>query len=359
MVKKKLVEIVVCSALLLGDCIANGSDPEDQPAPEVQLEDPRQKLERLKEEIQSRPSEVTVEKLERQLELEREVLTQEGREVTEKDLQGQLSIMRRISAKRQGGATEDDLNKQQSLIRQIEDKLLEEQSRINDEDDPRSQSIEKRLKQLNEKQSRIGQALLLKQMLQIQQQLNAGSQGGGEASQANPFVSWEQLKGCLDSFRNGEMEVNILKSHIESTRRYYMSDQSIKKPSSVPDREWRVAKVVEMLHRIREYLPATRVASWCLESIYNNYPENNDESRKIYEYMKSLLLSQSVVWEDGKYALSARKDSALVKGAINQLCSIAKDPEGDDELIGAVRGFLRAINQQGYRNFFPPDYNLL
>jgi hypothetical protein len=184
------------------------------------------------------------------------------------------------------------------------------------------------------------------------QSVNAESQGE-EAQRNKVFTTWEQWKAVLDRFKKKEINVSKLKEYIDATKDYYLYGESIRISKFVLEDEWRRAKVVEMLHRITQYLPGMKIAEECSKRIYE-YTGSDDSLRK-FEYMRLLLLSQSGVWIDGRYSLLAGRDPAIVREAIKQLCDMKEDPEEGRE-ISLATDLLCAINQQGYGNFFPTDY---
>jgi hypothetical protein len=305
MVKKKVIGMVVCSVLLVGNCVTSVTEAAFAPA-----------------DSQERQS---CDSLWTQFEAIRAQWTNGLESVSVEDLKSGLSLIDQILIKLplrpQGGAPQDWEN------------------------------IKNERQTLGQERKIINQAL----MQRASQPINIGPQRRGESRDEEVLTSWGQLKGALDRFSRKVINGDELKRRIEATKDYYLFDSSVERPRLVPEEEWRRAKVVEMFHRVMQYLPNTRIAQWCLQELHEQ--TGNDDLLKTCEYMRLLLLSQSARWDDAEgYALKADKDLLLVREAIAKLCNIMKDPEVDASVYDRVRNLLEAIEGE-CRNFFPSDWN--
>jgi hypothetical protein len=345
MITEKLIGIIIGSIFFLGNCMASDRTVED--------------LEREISEIQ--------EKVERQ-----------GGGPTIEDLEEQLKRMEQISKIKQGGATLDDLEMQLFLMEGIN--VFKKEGKVSDgellqdverelllvqkalvkfptwstlRNDPDRDSLLERRRVLMQQQ----QFLMQQQQFLMQKPINVESQGNGVPRNEGIFTTWDELTEFLDRVKKREISIEQLDQWGKATKDYYLFDRSISVPKLVPERKWREAKVVEMLHRIVKYFPPkTKIADRYLQVIYKFIEDGN--LSKDFEYMKLLLLSQSAIWEeDGKYTLDANRNSSIVKEAIERLLNLVRDPTEDERVISDVRIFLRSIEGQGYKYFFPPDYN--
>ncbi|MDR2371785.1 MAG: hypothetical protein LBD60_01400 [Puniceicoccales bacterium] len=339
MVKRRLIEIVVCSALLIGNCVAS-----QVVAPEI---------------ISWSDLETQLMTLQGELPVVQQGDSQ-GEDNMLTNLEAQVSLICKGSdVRRSEEFAEDEIQNLEAGLKLIE-KGLSEWPKVNTlkvlSSEAREILREQRALLLQQQGILRQQITVIRQMAQMQQQTQAERQGEGrERENEAIFTSWSQWQAILDQFRNRAITVDRLRSYIDAARNYYLSDQNIRIPGSVPKEVWRKAKVVEMLHRIARYLPNTKIAERCLQEI-RPYT-GNDDSLERFEYMKLLLLSQSGIWEDGKYILNAEADPMIVREAIAKLCNIAEDPEEEVDVVNGVKNFLRSLHQQGgFENFFPPNY---
>jgi hypothetical protein len=341
MVKRRLIEIVVCSVLLIGNYVAS-----QVVASEI---------------ISWHGLETELVTLQKELPAVQQGDSQgEDNMLTNQEAQV-LLICKGSDVRRSEEFAEDKIQNLEAGLKLIE-KGLSEWPKVNTLKvlSPEAREIlrEQRVL-LSQQQGMLRQQIAMIQQIAIQQQTQAERQGEGrERENEAIFTSWSQWQAILDQFRNRAITVDRLRGYIDAARNYYLSDQNIRIPGSVPKEVWRKAKVVEMLHGIARYLPNTKIAEKCLQEI-RPYT-GNDDSFERFEYMKLLLLSQSGIWEDGKYILNAGADPIIVREAIAQLCNITEDPEEEEDVVLKVKGFLRVLFQQGggYRNFFPRDFKI-
>jgi hypothetical protein len=337
----------------------------------IQWEDLQGQLQCMQKISKIKPGGATLEDLEERLQCMQKISKIKPGGATLEDLQKQLQCMQKISKIKPGGATWEDLQIQVALRGQMSIVKKREKTLKREDTEQELMLIEEALSKFPateewkeielEEQGLIKQqkTLLLKRqsmLMKMQQPMGARSQEREKEESVKVLESWGDLKAALDQFKAQTIAAEQLRAQIELTRNYYLFNVQV--PRLVPDDEWRAAKIVEMFHRIAQYLPETRIASWCLLEIHKY--TGNEEPLKPFKYMKLLLLSQSVRWDDGeKYALSAQKNSLLIKETIRRLCNIAIDPEEDEGVRGEVKTFLRAIGKhQDYKNSFPPDYNI-
>jgi hypothetical protein len=256
---------------------------------------------------------ITVEDLEKQLSIEQRISVLNAEEIALEDLKKQLKLMQRIAMLRPGGPKLEDEQRRNFLMQQI---------------------------------------ALTRQMQNMQPKPQANPNDNGIV-----FTSLQVIK---DFFGREKFNAKELMECIERTRQYYFNP-NIQHPVKISQDVWRKAKIVEMFYVIKGYLDNQKIVNSVWTNVYStNIQEctgSNDLFRD-FEHMKLLLASQSAIWDEseGNYRLSAERDPLIVREAIKNLCRIAKEEDGNSDVVSRVKTFLDAL-KRNLKNFFPPDYD--
>jgi hypothetical protein len=296
MVKRKLIGMVVCSVLLIGNCMAG------IPLGEFQ--------ERLPE-IDSLRSELT-------------------------------SINQKIGAQTEKAGLNEKLLIMEKLVGLLPIRRPENMQRDDWED-------------IRDERSALSQDIV-----NLRMQINAKSQGREEPNRQDvyqPFTSIDDVKRYINRIdRNDPTVMEGLAGRVDATIRYILTDNGgIFTPSAVPHGEWRKAKVLEILCEIENNFPRTRIARHCRSNIQNECLSGlTEEGQRDFEEAKLLLLAQCKTWDEvsNRYEVSPRADREVVKKKINVLCMQAREENPDAQrLVEAFR------TQEDFSVFFSSGRN--
>ncbi|MDR2372048.1 MAG: hypothetical protein LBD60_02790 [Puniceicoccales bacterium] len=298
MVKKKVIEMVICSVLLFGNCIASEAVEKNRKVEGSQLS-----VSQILKEVEG---------------LENDLSTiQNEKDPTLEDLKRGLALTQEILGKlprNRGGISPDEWQD----VRDKRYELLQVQGSIRQQ--ITTQEMSGRMAQI---ERRIGGAL---------------SQKGGEsAREENVFNSVEDVINYMES---GEVNEQQLKKRLEKTFEYYQKGQDVEDvPPQIPEREWCQAKIIEIAFVVQKCIEESsnqelrKLVRFCWTKIVTICGEDDFKTGKL------LLMSQCKAWDEsrGVCELQDNFHNETARDAIEILCSASQQQGAQSEAIKFVK----------------------